>query len=132
MEDQKNMPESLRLAAALELLAMDMRTPRAAAAELRRLHARVVELEDIERQLCEQADVAADAYRELDAKVAAMKTALVAEEFRTAEQSCANASTQCAELKFEAMPMLKTYPDGVKAVKCFGFHTAVAQKKTHE
>lgn len=38
--------------------------------ELRRLHDRVQELESIERQLCEQADVAANAYRELQSEAA--------------------------------------------------------------
>lgn len=37
-------PEALRLAEVLDLLAMDMKTPRQAAAELRRLHALNVEL----------------------------------------------------------------------------------------
>ena len=41
-----------------------------AASELRRLYARVQELESIERQLCEQADVAANAYRELESEAA--------------------------------------------------------------
>lgn len=43
-------PEALRLADTLDLLAMDLRTPRAAAKELRRLHARVQELEASQEQ----------------------------------------------------------------------------------
>lgn len=42
----------------------------AAADMILSLHARVQELEEIERQLCEQADVAANAYRELQASQA--------------------------------------------------------------
>lgn len=58
-------PDALRLA---HLLDIDKWPD--AAAELRRLYARVQELESIERQLCEQADVAANAYRELESEAA--------------------------------------------------------------
>lgn len=58
-------PDALRLA---HLLDIDKWPD--AAAELRRLHDRVQELESIERQLCEQADVAANAYRELQSEAA--------------------------------------------------------------
>lgn len=35
--------------------------------------------------------------------------------------ACVQPSTTCAGLDFKAMPVLKTYPDGTKAVKCSGF-----------
>lgn len=32
--------------------------------------------------------------------------------------NCGNASAQCKALPFASMPVVKTYTDGVKAVKC--------------
>lgn len=46
-------PEALRLAEVLDLLAMDMKTPRQAAAELRRLYALNVELLEALREVAE-------------------------------------------------------------------------------
>ena len=43
-------PEALRLADVLDLLAMDMKTPRKAAAELRRLHAESEKLKSLCRR----------------------------------------------------------------------------------
>lgn len=34
--------------------------------------------------------------------------------------SCGNANASCASRPFASMPVIKTYPDGVKAVKCTG------------
>ena len=63
-------PEALRLADCLKGNATTSWTREEVATELCRLHARVQELESIEHQLCEQADVAANAYRELQSEAA--------------------------------------------------------------
>lgn len=31
---------------------------------------------------------------------------------------CSNGSAACGQLDFSSMPVIKVYPDGVKAVKC--------------
>lgn len=44
--------------------------------------------------------------------------------------ACQSPSTTCAKLDFKAMPVIKTYSDGVKAVKCSGFsNTAKGEVK---
>ena len=39
---------------------------------------------------------------------------------------CRNGSAACGQLDFGSMPVIKVYPDGVKAVKCSG-HLAAQQ-----
>lgn len=39
---------------------------------------------------------------------------------------CSNASPSCAKLRFEAMPVIKVYADGTRAVKCSGHGPAQA------
>lgn len=38
--------------------------------------------------------------------------------------SCSNGSAACAGRDFGSMPVIKVYPDGVKAVKCIGHRAA--------
>lgn len=40
--------------------------------------------------------------------------------------ACAAPSGECKKLPFDTMPVIKTYPDGVKAVRCTGFVKAPA------
>lgn len=37
---------------------------------------------------------------------------------------CSNGGQGCAKLPFSTMPVIKVYPDGVKAVKCSGHQAA--------
>lgn len=76
---QQAQAEALRLADTLDLLAMDMKTPRAAAAELRRLHARVQEQQ--KSMKANQIELG-----EQDAKLQKINADLVAEASRTAAE----------------------------------------------
>lgn len=40
-------------------------------------------------------------------------------------QTCSGGSRACATLPFASMPVIKTYPDGVLAVKCSAHQPAV-------
>ena len=44
--------------------------------------------------------------------------------------TCTNGSEACAALPFEAMQVIKTYPDGVKAVKCSSHEPAAPAEVT--
>ena len=46
--------------------------------------------------------------------------------------SCGNANASCASRPFASMPVIKTYPDGVKAVKCTGHVHAQASTEKNE
>lgn len=35
--------------------------------------------------------------------------------------ACAQPRTECGKLNFNAMQVIKTYPDGIKAVRCTSF-----------
>lgn len=35
--------------------------------------------------------------------------------------ACARRAPECAKLPFHTMPVIKTYPDGIKAVRCAQF-----------
>ncbi len=94
-------PEALRVANALEAfnvqlfcLESEREVVKASIDMIRRLYARVQELEEINTQLCEQADVAADAHADL-------QTQLVKEAARTAEETEAAENWRRLALQFD-------------------------------